>query len=339
MKLTCLRIAFLALVSFSMTEISAQTSWGTGGNSATTTSNYLGTSDAKDLFIKTNNQIGIKINGTNLPGQVSIGGTTLANTKLALWDDGSAPYGFGVQGYQFRFHLGINTARFSFLNSASGAEIFTIKGDGAVGIGIANPIAGLQMVNNTSPNLRIGSNTSTLEFATPTGPGQFCQYANASSAVMRIMSSNAPAKKLILSTATYTNGGASIILGSDQSPILIAKDNNTVGIGTDCIPTDGTLAVNGKIYATALQLKLTVNGCFPDYVFEPSYKLMSLKDMGIFIQKNKHLPGIPTAAEVEANGVDVMDLNVKMLEKIEELTLHLIQMEEKIKSLESQLQK
>lgn len=95
------------------------------------------------------------------------------------------------------------------------------------------------------------------------------------------------------------------------------------------------LAVAGKMVATEVVVKLQSN--WPDYVFSPSHRLPSLSDVEQFIQRNKHLPGIPSAAEVSADGVAIGDLNAKLLEKIEELTLYLIEQEKQMKKLREEL--
>ena len=81
---------------------------------------------------------------------VSLGGTT-ANTKLAIFDNGTQTIGLGVAGGQFRLHLNETASRFSFLNTPTGTEIFTIKGTGEVGINNINPVASavIDMVSTT----------------------------------------------------------------------------------------------------------------------------------------------------------------------------------------------
>ncbi|WP_420553534.1 hypothetical protein [Tenacibaculum aiptasiae] len=110
------------------------------------------------------------------------------------------------------------------------------------------------------------------------------------------------------------------------------KANGDVGIGT--ADTFGyKLAVNGKIGAK--EVKVEINSPWPDYVFTNNYKLPSLKEVEKHIQEKGHLKDIPSAEEVEKNkGVDLGEMNRKLLEKIEELTLYTIQQEKKIKELE-----
>ncbi|WP_410222295.1 hypothetical protein [Pedobacter sp.] len=114
----------------------------------------------------------------------------------------------------------------------------------------------------------------------------------------------------------------------DNLMVQYSTDGN-VGIGTTT-PQE-KLSVNGKIRAKEIKVE-TAN--WPDYVFNDSYRLTDLKETAEFIKKNKHLPGVPSAAEAEKEGIELGEMNKVLLKKIEELTLHLI---EKDKQLENQL--
>ena len=94
------------------------------------------------------------------------------------------------------------------------------------------------------------------------------------------------------------------------------------------------LAVNGKIRAHEIKIE-TAN--WPDYVFAKDYKLLSLMETERHIQEKGHLPGIPSADEAKANGVDLGDMNAKLLQKIEELTLYLIEQGKEIKELKKEV--
>ena len=90
---------------------------------------------------------------------------------------------------------------------------------------------------------------------------------------------------------------------------------------------------NGQMYARAV--RVTVNN-FPDYVFDSCYTLMSLDCVDSYIQANHHLPNVPSASEAEANGIDVAEMNKILLMKVEELTLHLIELNKEIEELKKQ---
>jgi hypothetical protein len=98
--------------------------------------------------------------------------------------------------------------------------------------------------------------------------------------------------------------------------------NGNVVIGTSSV--DGyKLAVNGPIRAKEIKVETG----WSDFVFEEDYALPSLSELELFIKSNKHLPDIPSASEVEANGINVGEMNAKLLQKIEELTLYVIEQE------------
>jgi len=112
--------------------------------------------------------------------------------------------------------------------------------------------------------------------------------------------------------------------------------NGNLSIGT----TDSKgyrLAVAGNMIAESVKVKL--QGVWPDFVFSKSYKLPTLQETEKHVKENGHLPGIPSAAEVQANGIDLGDMNAKLLEKIEELTLHLIEKNKELKSQDARIKK
>lgn len=84
------------------------------------------------------------------------------------------------------------------------------------------------------------------------------------------------------------------------------------------LDVDGNLTITGDL--------TTAGGTYPDYVFAPDYSLMPLSDLHSFIDENGHLPGVPTAGEVERRGgVNMSELQLKLLEKVEELTLYTLE--------------
>lgn len=107
-----------------------------------------------------------------------------------------------------------------------------------------------------------------------------------------------------------------------------AASNGNVGIGTPN-PTE-KLAVNGTIRAKEIKVKASP---WPDYVFNDDHQLMPLDSLASFVKENKHLPNIAPAKSVEENGVALGELNRQLLQKIEEMTLYLIQQNKGMKTL------
>lgn len=135
-----------------------------------------------------------------------------------------------------------------------------------------------------------------------------------------------------------TNESNALRIANNSSKTLILGDfaNNKVGIGIhDLSAVDATLAVNGNIHARGLTLDL--NFPAPDYVFAKEYKLRSLQEVDAYIQKHHHLPTVPSAKTMEKEGVKVLEMSMKLLEKVEELTLYTIAQQKEIAKLKAQV--
>ncbi len=125
--------------------------------------------------------------------------------------------------------------------------------------------------------------------------------------------------------------GSITFRNSNNTSLYISKDNN-VGIGTTN-PNGYKLAVKG----TAHFLKIVVNTHdWSDEVFEKNYKLKSLAELENYIKANKHLPDIPSENEVKKNGIDVAQMNKLLLQKVEELTLYIIDLQKQIDQLKKE---
>lgn len=109
---------------------------------------------------------------------------------------------------------------------------------------------------------------------------------------------------------------------------LFLADNGNVGIGTKA--PEAKLDVVGGIHAHSIRIS-TGRGEWPDYVFSENYELMSLKELDAYVNANKHLPGVPSACEMEEQGdVDLGEMNAILLEKVEELTRYVIDLQKQI---------
>lgn len=109
--------------------------------------------------------------------------------------------------------------------------------------------------------------------------------------------------------------------GVSNKEVFTILSGGNVGIGI--VSPGEKLSVNGKIRAQEIKVE-AIN--WPDYVFAKNYQLPSLEETEKHIKEKGHLPGVPSAEEVKSNGVDLGEMNAKLLKKIEELTLYLIEM-------------
>ena len=110
---------------------------------------------------------------------------------------------------------------------------------------------------------------------------------------------------------------------------FIVTTNGNVGIGTT--NPNQKLTVNGTIYGKEVKVDLSVPG--PDYVFANNYQLQPLSELKTYIDQNKHLPEVPSAAAMEANGINLGEMNMLLLRKIEELTLYIIDQRKELDEL------
>lgn len=105
------------------------------------------------------------------------------------------------------------------------------------------------------------------------------------------------------------------------------------------IPSGYRLVVESGILTEKIKVALkssTVGADWADYVFEPDYKLMSLEEVENFTKENKHLPNVPSADEMVASGLDVAQTSKMFMEKIEELTLYMIELNKEVKALKAE---
>jgi hypothetical protein len=185
-------------------------------------------------------------------------------------------------------------------SNGSGGAIY--YNGGSVGIGTTYPDAGLVVYQ---PNgFRVTASGAANFYVTPTAGGAVLGTADASQ--LEVRTSNT-ARMNILATGN-------------------------VGIGTT--NPQHLLHVAGTIGAE--EVLVTSTGA--DYVFEPGYRLKPLSEVAKYIQANHHLPDIPSADEVKQKGMGVGEMEAKLLAKIEELTLHMIQADERNNRQEKQNQ-
>jgi len=117
--------------------------------------------------------------------------------------------------------------------------------------------------------------------------------------------------------------------------------NNKIGIGTDFLnyanSNDYRLFVKDGIRTEKVKVDIAANNGWADYVFEPDYKLMPIEEVERFIKQNGHLPEVPTTAEAITNGIELKEMNILLLKKVEELTLYSIQQHKELEELKVQV--
>ena len=131
---------------------------------------------------------------------------------------------------------------------------------------------------------------------------------------------------------------STLYIQDDGGDLLLCGQGGTVAIGInfpETVPSEYRLAVDGK--GIFEEIRVEVSSSWPDYVFTENYSMRTPSELKSFIDANGHLPNIPPADEVENEGMLLGDMQRRMMEKIEELTLYIIQQDERIRALEAQL--
>lgn len=181
-----------------------------------------------------------------------------------------------------------------------------------------------------SIDVQYGDTSSLIQIAIATCNGCFSSNALQYDAVLRGNSSgsfiitNERAGNIKFSTRPEVN------LPSEVN--MVIDNNGNVGVGTET--PDAKLAVNGVIHSKEVKVDLVG---WPDYVFHENYTLPTLEEVEKHIIDNGHLINVPSAQEVESNGLKLGEMNKVLLEKIEELTLYILQMNKEIEKLKHQL--
>jgi hypothetical protein len=123
--------------------------------------------------------------------------------------------------------------------------------------------------------------------------------------------------------------------------VMKIKPSMQVQIGLTAPPATSThadyrLAVDGKLVAKSIFVTLAAAN-WADFVFAPTYALQPLPELEAYLKQNRHLPAIPSAAEVEQNGIDVGEMNARLLQSLEELTLHVIELSKQNARLQAEV--
>ncbi len=260
---------------------------------------------------------------------------------------------------------------FTIEASAPSHSLYVDDG-GRIGLGTATPVVEVHIKDGDTPTLRLeqdgssGFTPQTWDVAGNETNFFIRDVTNGSTLPLRIRPS-APTSALDIANDGDVGLGTSSpqqrvhILDNDNPGVRMEQgdasnriwDFRQDGAGNFIITEDGTggaeVLIRDSDSGTPGQVEiagdLVVTGqctevdgaCAPDYVFEADYELPSLSELSAYITENKHLPNVPSAAEIEASGINMRRFNFAMLEKIEELVLYTLGQQETIDALTARL--
>lgn len=283
-----------------------------------------------------------RANGSLNTGKVGIGNITSPQAKLHIVADEYEDASLFLQP------TGKN-GEVSVINMTDNNHQILVKEDGSMHMAVFNNALGLMgsNVNLTGNELSLGYNGNRKFYATTQGtPVIYSNAYRTADGCFRYTQGSSYAIE-------FNNNGLLFRTAVNQDPrgveitnwrdALLMKTNGAitlngkVGINTENTTNGFALAVDGGIISTEVYVMRVEN--WPDYVFNKDYELMSLSDLKLFIETHHHLPNLPSEEEIQENGYEISEMQSLLLQKIEELTLHILQQEERISQLENEQKK
>ncbi len=225
-------------------------------------------------------------------------------------------------GFLVQYNKDTSSDRLGFVGGV-GVEHLSILNGGKVGIGTIAPQSTLEIRQPDASVYITASN------ATDGGIGNPSLYINRISEGLKL---EYVPNVLARISNTYVGPSGHLAFATAGQDRLFITGNGNIGIGTTD-PKGYKLAVAGKAIAEEVVVKLQSN--WPDYVFEKNYHLPTLAEVESYINQNKHLPEVPAAKEMEKNGVNLGEMNMLLLKKVEELTLYMIELKKEIEVLKN----
>ncbi|MBK9638357.1 MAG: hypothetical protein IPO63_11255 [Bacteroidetes bacterium] len=236
----------------------------------------------------------------------------------------NSPVGVGIFGTS----IGSGTTNYGLSGSASGAT--TNYGVYGSATGGTTSWAGY-FLQNTYTGGSVGIGTTTI------ADSKFSvQQTGTTIATTKFLNTS---KGPNISWIHFGTTGDWYIRSASNTGTVVLQDQNAsakVCIGGTQAATGYKLSVTGKIICEELKVLLTAN--WPDYVFESDYQLMPLKQLENYISDNNHLPGIPSATEMqEKGGMEVGEMQTLLVKKLEEANLYILQLNQRLEELEAKL--
>ena len=264
------------------------------------------------------------INGNTL---ISGSGKALLFSTSASTTDGN--FGIKYTGSGLNFYIPNNTNYLMY-----------IRNNGYVGIGTSSPTEKLEVSGNAKATNVTATSAVQSSTLTVTGNVTFNSLAGSSSKILTVGSngllSSADMSEVgdgmgnHIATTNLNLNGKNIVGATNGTGGIYVAQNGNVRIGAGTANPTKTLEVNGAIRSKEVLVEVAN---WSDFVFDKDYDLMTLNEVESYIKENGHLPDVPSAKEVKANGVEVGEMNAILLQKIEELTLYIIELEKKIEKL------
>ncbi|MGE0826868.1 MAG: hypothetical protein AB7G75_31860 [Candidatus Binatia bacterium] len=293
----------------------------------------LGNAPSNSLFIDALGRIGLR---TATPAQdlhLTVGDTPTVRLEQNT-SSGFTAQNWDVAGNETNFFIRdvTNGSRLPFrIRPGAPTSSLDIAADGKVGIGTQSPQATIHVFGEDTADVFGGIGPSP---GAGNGTGFNFGYAGASFGrsagffnVRNDMAAVAPNPSLRFMTRNVQR--------------MIIDNQGYVGIGlvgTNPLPSQ-MLDVNGNIRAAGSFISGAQTLTVPDYVFAPDYKLLPLKQLAAYVEKERHLPEIPPAQEIKEKGVNLSEMQMQLLKKIEELTLYTLQQQQMIEKLQQQTQR
>ncbi|TND08256.1 MAG: hypothetical protein FD123_2511 [Bacteroidetes bacterium] len=294
-----------------------------------------------------NGQIGVGVFLPGSPYKMDIAGSINLSSGIGgavrpIWVDGREALFYDPAsdifswGYGGTFNFFGDAIRIGFgTGPAPAPPISGFIVEGHTGIGTAAPASILHVTDAVDPAFIFGASGIGANAVLGIASGVSSYSQNAQPGDVVFGPKGGASRDLILSVQNFNQGSIRFKTGTtglDVERMTIRHDGN-VGIGVS--NPQNKLEVCGLVRAK----EVIVETMWCDFVFEKSYRLRPLSEVEAFIAANKHLPEIPSAKDVETNGVKIGEVHARLLQKVEELTLYMIEADKQIKALQAENEK